>query len=136
MRGKAACKRTQQLPTLLRQQCWELLRGCWQWCPNGCNNPQQYWNLQCIVERIQPISLCKPCAMSVRGPNNVEGAVQTGPILLASTQTGVAGLQRIPLPAVPIAVYLAAISFPKANETLLRRRFSSEIYRLTIIRVE
>ena len=24
-RGKAACKRTQQLPTLLRQQCWELL---------------------------------------------------------------------------------------------------------------
>ena len=25
---KAARKRTQQLPTLLRQQCWELLRPC------------------------------------------------------------------------------------------------------------
>ena len=51
---KAACKRMQQLPTLLRQQCWDL---------------------QCIVGRIQPISLCKPCVMSVHGPNNVEGAV-------------------------------------------------------------
>ena len=30
----------QQLPTLLRQQCWELLRACWQWCANGCNNSQ------------------------------------------------------------------------------------------------
>ena len=28
---------TQQLPTLLGQQCWELLRACWQWCANGCN---------------------------------------------------------------------------------------------------
>ena len=64
-------KRTQQLPTLLRQQCWELLRACWQWCVNGCNNSQQSWNLQCIVGRIQPISLCKPWVMSVRGPNNV-----------------------------------------------------------------
>ena len=35
---KAACKQTQQLPTLLRQQCWELLRACWQWCANGCIN--------------------------------------------------------------------------------------------------
>ena len=25
--GKAACKRTQQLSTLFRQQCWELLRA-------------------------------------------------------------------------------------------------------------
>ena len=25
---KAACVRTQQLPTLLRQKCWELLRPC------------------------------------------------------------------------------------------------------------
>ena len=24
------CKRMQQLPTLLRQQCWELLGACWQ----------------------------------------------------------------------------------------------------------
>ena len=26
--------------TLLRQQCWELLRACWQWCANGCNISQ------------------------------------------------------------------------------------------------
>ena len=58
---------TQQLPTLLRQQCWKLLRACWQWCANGCNNSQQCWYLG----RIQPISLCKPCVMSVRGPNIV-----------------------------------------------------------------
>ena len=69
--SKAACKRTQQLPALLRQQCWELLRTCWQWCANGCNNSRQCWDLQCIVGRIQPISLCKPCIMNVRGPNNV-----------------------------------------------------------------
>ena len=31
---------------------------------------------------IQPISLCKPCVMSVRGPNNVGRAVQTDPTLL------------------------------------------------------
>ena len=80
--GKAACKRTQQLPTLLRQRCWELLRACWQWYANVCNNYQQCWDLQCIVGRIQPISLCKPCIMSVRGPNNVGRAVQTDPTLL------------------------------------------------------
>jgi len=62
----------QQLLTLLRQQCWELLNACWQWCANGCNN----------LGRIQPISLCKPCVMSVRGPNNVGRAVQTDPTLL------------------------------------------------------
>ena len=32
---------------------------------------QQCWDLQCIVGKIQPISLCKPCVISVRGPNNV-----------------------------------------------------------------
>ena len=80
--NKAACKRTQQLPTLLAQQCWELLPACWQWCANGCNNFQQCWDLQCIVGRIQTISLCKPCVMSVRGPNNVGRAVQTDPTLL------------------------------------------------------
>ena len=80
---KAACKRTQQLPTLLRrQQCWELLRACWQRCANGCNNSQQVWDLQCIVGRIQPTSLCNPCVMSVGGPNNVGRAVQTDPTLL------------------------------------------------------
>ena len=43
---------------------------------------QQCWDLQCIVGRIQPISLCKPCVISVRGPNNVGRAVQTDPTLL------------------------------------------------------
>ena len=59
-------------------------RACWQWCANGCNNSKQCWDLQCIVGRIQPISLCKPCVMSVRGPNNValRLAVQTDPTLL------------------------------------------------------
>ena len=45
-----------------------------------CNNSQQRWALQCIVGRIQPIRLCKPCVTRVRGPNNVERAVQTGRI--------------------------------------------------------
>ena len=76
------CKLTQQHPTLLRQQCWELLRACWQCCANGCNNSEHCWDLQCIVGRIQPISLCKPCVMSVRGPNNVGRAVQTDLTLL------------------------------------------------------
>ena len=58
------------------------LRACWQWFANGCNNFQQCWDLQCIMERIQPISLCKPCVMSMRGPNNVGRAVQTDPTLL------------------------------------------------------
>ena len=49
---------------------------------NRCNNSQQVWDLQCIVGRIQPISLGNPCVMSVRGPNNVGRAVQTDPTLL------------------------------------------------------
>ena len=49
---------------------------------NGRNNSQQCWDLQCIVGRIQPIRLCKPCVMSVRGPNSVGRAVQTDPTLL------------------------------------------------------
>ena len=39
---------------------------------NGRNNSQQCWDLRCIVGRIQPVSLCKPCVMRVRGSNNVE----------------------------------------------------------------
>ena len=58
------------------------LRACWQWCANGCNNSHQVWDLQYIVGRIQSISLCNPCIMSVRGPNNVGRAVQTDPTLL------------------------------------------------------
>ena len=56
--------------------------ACWKWCANGCNNSQQCWDLQWIVGRIQPISHCKPCVMSVRGPNNVGRVVQTDPTLL------------------------------------------------------
>ena len=80
--GNLKCSIKLQLPTLLRKQCWELLRACWQWFANGCNNSQQCWDLQCIVGRILPISLCKPCVMNVRGPNNVGRAVQTDPTLL------------------------------------------------------
>ena len=79
---KAACKRTQQLPTLLRQQYWELLYACWQWSANECNNSQQCWDLQCILGKIQPIRLWRPCVMSTHGPNNVGRAVQTDPTLL------------------------------------------------------
>ena len=46
------------------------------------DNSQQCWDLQCIAGRIQPRSLCKPCVMSMRGPNNVGRAVQTDPTLL------------------------------------------------------
>ena len=49
---------------------------------NGSKNSQQCWDLQCIMGRILPISLCKPCLMSVRGLNNVGRAVQTDPTLL------------------------------------------------------
>ena len=34
----------QQLPTWLGQQWWELLRKCWQWWANGCNNSQHGWD--------------------------------------------------------------------------------------------
>ena len=57
---------------------------------NGCNKSQQYWYLQCIVGRIQPLRLWRPCVMHVLGPNNVGRAVQTDPTLLryASAITG------------------------------------------------
>ena len=74
---KETCRLTQKLPTLLAQQCWELLRPCWQCCANGWNNSQQCWGLHCIMGRLQPISLCKPRVMRVRCPNNVGRAVQT-----------------------------------------------------------
>jgi len=60
------------------------MRGsCWQWCANGCNNSQQCWDLQCIVGRIQAISLCNPCVQSVRGHNNVGRAVSNGSNIVA-----------------------------------------------------
>ena len=51
------CKRTQQFPSMLGPAVHR-------------------------VVRIQPISLCKPCVMSVLGPNNVGRAVQTDATLL------------------------------------------------------
>ena len=62
---KGTCKRTQQLPTLLGQQCWELLRPFRQWCANGCNNSQQCWDLQCIVGWSR--NGVYPCVMRMRG---------------------------------------------------------------------
>ena len=47
-----------------------------------CKRMQQVWDLQCTVGRIQPISLCNPCGMSVRGPNDVGRTVQTDPTSL------------------------------------------------------
>ena len=64
------CKRTQQLPTLLAVVASGLAVVC-KWI-------QQCWDLQCIVGRIQPISLCKPCVTRVYDHNNVERPVQTG----------------------------------------------------------
>ena len=69
------------------QQCWELLRTCWQWCANGCNNSQQCWDLRCIVGRILPVSLCKPCVMRVRGPNNVGKSFTGEKCLIGRYQT-------------------------------------------------
>ena len=46
-RYKATCKRTQQLPTLLAWQSWDLLRACWQLSANGRQNSQQRYNATC-----------------------------------------------------------------------------------------
>ena len=68
------------------EQCWKLLHNCQQWCANRCINSQQCWDLHCILGRIQPIWLWKPCVMSMRGPNNVGGPVHTDPTLLHNAQ--------------------------------------------------
>ena len=52
--------------SFISHHCWKLLLPCWQWCANGCNNSQQYLDLQCIVGRIQPIRLWRPCVMRAR----------------------------------------------------------------------
>ena len=54
---QAGVQRDATTPTLLHQQCLESLCLCWQWCAKGCNNSQRYLDLQCIVGRIQPIRL-------------------------------------------------------------------------------
>ena len=65
------CKRMQQLPTLLRQQCWELLRASWQWCGNRRNNSQH-----CCVNNVE--SCC------VRVGSGVQTDAKT-PNIVAST---------------------------------------------------
>ena len=62
--------------------CANNVGSCWQWSANGCDNSQQVMDLQCIVGRIQPIGLCNPCVISVRGPYNVGRTVKTDPTLL------------------------------------------------------
>ena len=43
------------------------LAHCWTNNVGSGVHCQQCWELQCIVGRIQPIRLCKPCVMCVRG---------------------------------------------------------------------
>ena len=69
-------------PNIVATTMFGVVAPCWQWCTNRCNNSQQCWDPQCIVGRIQPISLCKPCVMNTRGAKNVGRAVQTDPTLL------------------------------------------------------
>ena len=52
-------------------------------------------NLWCIVGRIQPIGLCKPCVISVRGPNNVGSVCMGLPTLLGPRTLITHGLQRL-----------------------------------------
>ena len=70
---------TAYLDPLLGQQCWELLRPCWRWWANGCNNSQQCWPITRVgLSRnfIALLSPRRPCVMSVPSPNNVGKAVQ------------------------------------------------------------
>ena len=67
-------------PTML-----ELLRPCWQWCANGCNNSQQCWPITHVGlsrEVIVLLSIRRSCVMIVPGPKNVGKAVETDPTLL------------------------------------------------------
>ena len=52
-------------------------------------------NLRCIVGRIQPIGLCKPCVISVRGPNNAGSVCMGLPTLLGPRTLITHGLQRL-----------------------------------------
>ena len=76
------------------QHCWpsNVQSFCVRRLALVCKWMQQllYWDLQCILGKIQPIRLWRPCVMRVCGPNNVRIAVQTDPTLLrcASAITG------------------------------------------------
>ena len=74
-------------PTGGGRVCSELLRPCWQWCANRCNNSMQCWDLQCIVGRVWPIRPWRQCVTRVRDFNNVGKAAQTDPKLLRYAST-------------------------------------------------
>ena len=38
------------------QHCWDLLRPCWQWCANGCNNSQQHETCNRVCKRTQHVT--------------------------------------------------------------------------------
>ena len=65
MKSQAKCKLTQQLLTLLGQQCCKLLCPCWQWCANACSN---VGTCTSIERRMQPLRLWRPCVMRMHGP--------------------------------------------------------------------
>ena len=78
--GKATCKRTEQLSTLLGQQCWELLGPCWQWCAlMHATTPKNGGTF--TVHRGKDKSHLKTWE-TMCNPNNVGRAVQTNPTLL------------------------------------------------------
>ena len=69
-------KRTQQLAILSGQQCWELLRSCWQWCPNGRNNSQRHttgWQTDatCNIQQYWELRAIQQCC--VRLPRALQG---------------------------------------------------------------
>ena len=66
----------------MAQQCWELLRECWQWCANGCNNSQQCWDLLRPSEHeAKRLTGFKRCATT---PNNLQHSVQTDATMFGS----------------------------------------------------
>ena len=88
LRCKGPCKRTQQLPTLSAQQCWELLRVvrmCCGFCLNGRNNSRHCWlsvalRWRCAAfcirnlnrnKRNAPARIQHCWAFCAHGPNNV-----------------------------------------------------------------
>ena len=108
------CKRAQQLPTLLAYVgsccvrvgndvqtgattanivgvCWQLLRACWQWCANGCDNCQRCWRVLAVVAcvlamvckrmRQLPTLLAYVGSCCVRVGNGVQTGATTGNIV-------------------------------------------------------
>ena len=80
---KVTCKRTQTTPKIVGATMLGVFACVLAVvCKQMQQLPTSSWDPQCIVRKKQPISLCKSCVLRVRGPNNVERAVQTDPTLL------------------------------------------------------